>query len=52
MPLIIALSFCCMLAAGAVGANLASFSDIGFIVAAVAAMVFFAAMDAWESGET
>jgi hypothetical protein len=51
MPLIIALSFCCMLIAGAVGVGLASFSDIGFMVAAIAATILFAAMDAWESRE-
>ena len=45
---IVGLSFCCMLVGGLVGLEWSDFSSIGFSLAALAAIVFFSAIDAWE----
>lgn len=56
---IVGLSFCCMIAGGLMGLEWTSLSGVCFSVAALAAIVFFSAIDAWEcetgaaeSGET
>jgi hypothetical protein len=48
MSFIVGASFCCMVVSGAVGLEWASVSNIGFALAALAATVFFSAIDAWE----
>ncbi len=45
---IIGLSFCCMVAGGLIGVEWSELSSIGFSLAALAAIVFFSAIDAWE----
>jgi len=45
---IVGLSFCCMIAGGLIGLEWTSFSGVFFSVAALAAIVFFSAIDAWE----
>ena len=48
MSAIVGLSFCCMIVGGLVGLEWSEFSSIGFSFAALAAIVFFSAIDAWE----
>ena len=48
MSLIVGLSFCCIIAGGLVGLEWSDLSSIGFSLAALAAIVFFSAIDAWE----
>jgi hypothetical protein len=48
MSLSVGLSFCCMMAGGLVGLEWSDLSSIGFSLAALAAIVFFSAIDAWE----
>jgi hypothetical protein len=48
MSAIVGLSFCCMIVGGLVGLQWSDLSSIGFSFAALAAIVFFSAIDAWE----
>jgi hypothetical protein len=48
MSAIVGLSFCCMVVGGLVGFEWSNLSSIGFSFAALAAIVFFSAIDAWE----
>ncbi len=48
MSAIVGLSFCCMIAGGVIGLEWTDLSSIGFSLAALAAIVFFSAIDAWE----
>jgi hypothetical protein len=48
MSAIVGLSFCCMIVAGLIGLEWSDLSSIGFSFAALAAIVFFSAIDAWE----
>ncbi|HLH51719.1 MAG TPA: hypothetical protein VKV96_20440 [Roseiarcus sp.] len=45
---IVGLSFCCMVAGGLIGLEWTSLSGVFFSVAALAAIIFFAGIDAWE----
>jgi hypothetical protein len=49
MPSIVALSFCCMIVAGALGLEWANVGNGEFAFAAVAAVLIFSACDAWLS---
>jgi hypothetical protein len=51
MPSVIGLSFCCMIVGAAVALEWADISNAGFAFAALAAVIFFSAMDAWETEE-
>jgi hypothetical protein len=48
MSSIVAISFLCMVAGGVVGVEWAEASSIGLALGALAAIVFFSAIDAWE----
>ena len=48
MSAIVGLSFCCMIVGGLIGLEWSDLSSIGFSLAALAAIVFFSAIDAWE----
>lgn len=48
MSAIVGLSFCCVIVGGLVGLEWSDLSSIGFSFAALAAIVFFSAIDAWE----
>ncbi|GEM_PF-4522667 len=48
MSAIVGLSFCCMIAGGLMGLEWADLSSVGFSLAALAAIVFFSSIDAWE----
>ena len=45
---IVGVSFCCMIVGAAVGLEWADISDIGLALSALAATIFFSAIDAWE----
>lgn len=48
MSAIVGLSFCGVIVGGVVGLEWSDLSSIGFSFAALAAIVFFSAIDAWE----
>jgi hypothetical protein len=47
MASIVGISFCCVLVGGLMGFA-SEFSSAGFALAALAAIIFFSAIDAWE----
>ena len=48
MSFIVGISFCFMMVAAAVGFEWADVSTVGLALAALAATIFFSAIDAWE----
>jgi hypothetical protein len=51
MSSIVGVSFVCMILGGVAGVEWSEVSALGFVFAAVAATVFFSAIDAWEGEE-
>jgi hypothetical protein len=51
MSSIVGVSFICMVLGGLAGLEWSGVSTFGFVFAAVAATVFFSAIDAWEGEE-
>jgi hypothetical protein len=45
---IVGISFLCMMISGAIGLEWTDFSGLAFSFAALASIVFFSAIDAWE----
>jgi hypothetical protein len=45
---IVGISFLCMVISGAIGLEWVQFSGVAFSFAALASIVFFSAIDAWE----
>ena len=48
MSAIVGFSFCCMIVGGVIGLEWTSLSSAGLSLAALAAIVFVSAIDAWE----
>ena len=47
MRSVVAVSFCCVIIGGALVLEWGNISDAGFVIAALAAVVLFSAIDAW-----